>query len=179
MNTRIIGLVCLLTASACGRGDNNLDQDSNTVANTLQREMDRPLPAPMNGRKPGTTSSLTTSTAPLSIVSARVEAPPAPSEVKTPDNPTTSVGKGHGSTLTPTEQGNSSAEKRISTDVRHAIEGDDSLTFTAQNVKITTIGTKVTLRGPVKTAQEKTAIEALTKRTAGVTSVDNQLAVVK
>jgi osmotically-inducible protein OsmY len=84
----------------------------------------------------------------------------------------------HGS-LTPMDQGNSRAETKISADIRKGIMHDSTLSFTAKNVKVITVGTKVTLRGPVKSEQEKSAIEALAKQTAGVTEVDNQLEVKK
>jgi osmotically-inducible protein OsmY len=54
---------------------------------------------------------------------------------------------------------------------------DDSLSFTAKNVKIITVSGKVTLRGPVKTTQERAAIEAAARRIAGATQVDNQIEV--
>ena len=41
------------------------------------------------------------------------------------------------------------------------------------------VGTKVTLRGPVKTEQERSAIELRARQTAGVTDVDNQIEVKK
>jgi osmotically-inducible protein OsmY len=57
--------------------------------------------------------------------------------------------------------------------------GDRNLSFTAKNVKVITVGTKVTLRGPVKSDQERAAIETLAKQTTGVSKVDNQLEVKK
>ena len=44
----------------------------------------------------------------------------------------------------------------------------------AQNVKVIAQNGVVTLRGPVKTEQEKTTIEALAK-SAGATRIDNQI----
>jgi hyperosmotically inducible protein len=46
-----------------------------------------------------------------------------------------------------------------------------------QNVKIITQDGKVTLRGPVKSADEKTQIEKLAHEVAGAANVDNQLEV--
>ena len=54
---------------------------------------------------------------------------------------------------------------------------DKSLTMTAKNVKIITAEGKVTLRGPVNTAEEKTKINELAKAAAGQVPVDNQLEV--
>jgi osmotically-inducible protein OsmY len=54
---------------------------------------------------------------------------------------------------------------------------DDGLTLTAKNVKIITINGRVTLRGPVKHAGEKAAIEKKAEEIAGNGKVDNQLVV--
>lgn len=84
----------------------------------------------------------------------------------------------HGA-LTPMDQGGSEAERNITASIRKGVVGDKSLSFTAKNVKIITNGTKVTLRGAVKTDQERSAIELRAKQTAGVTDVDNQIEVKK
>ena len=81
--------------------------------------------------------------------------------------------------LTPMSQGNGGDEIKITAAIRRGLMGDKALSFTAKNVKIVTVGTKVTLRGPVKSDQEKAAIEAYAKQTAGVTDVDDQLEVKK
>lgn len=78
---------------------------------------------------------------------------------------------------TPFDQGNSAAETDLTAAVRKAVVGDEALSTNAKNVKIITNGTKVTLRGPVNSEQEKKTIESLAKRTAGVTEVDNQIEV--
>ena len=82
-----------------------------------------------------------------------------------------------GATLTPVDQGNSSAEVKITASIRKAIMADKSLSFTAKNVKIITNGTRVTLRGSVKTDAERRTIENAARATDGVTDVDNQLEV--
>ena len=84
----------------------------------------------------------------------------------------------HGA-LTPMDQGNSSSETQITASIRKAVVGDKTLSFTAKNVKIITTGTKVTLRGPVKTDQEKSTIETAARQTSGVTMVDDQIEVKK
>lgn len=75
------------------------------------------------------------------------------------------------------DQGSSSAETKITAAIRKGIMADSTLSFTAKNVKVITVGTKVTLRGPVNNAQERAAIAALATQAAGVTAVDNQLEV--
>jgi osmotically-inducible protein OsmY len=54
---------------------------------------------------------------------------------------------------------------------------DETLSAVAQNVKVITLGSKVTLRGPVTSDQAKVAIANIARRTAGVMEVDNQLEV--
>ena len=51
--------------------------------------------------------------------------------------------------------------------------------FTAKNIKVVTIGNRVTLRGPVATEAEKSLIETMALRTTGVGHIDNQLEVTR
>ena len=51
------------------------------------------------------------------------------------------------------------------------------MSVNAQNVKIITQAGQLTLRGPVKTAAEKTRIEEIARAVAGENNVDNQLEV--
>ena len=75
------------------------------------------------------------------------------------------------------DQSESPEDIKITAAIRRAIVADDSLTMTATNVKIITADGKVTLRGPVKTAAEKTKIAELAKKEAGKATIDNQLEV--
>ncbi len=79
--------------------------------------------------------------------------------------------------LTPVDQGNTPAEIVITASIRKDVMAEPSLSFTAKNVKVVTIGNRVTLRGPVSTEAEKTLIEAVALRTTGVSHIDNQLEV--
>lgn len=83
-----------------------------------------------------------------------------------------------GGALTPMDQGGGN-DRDITAAIRRSVVGDKALSFNAKNVKIITVGGKVTLRGPVKSDDEKAAIESKAKSTAGVSSVDNQLEVKK
>lgn len=58
--------------------------------------------------------------------------------------------------------------------IRRAITSDKNLSTYAQNVKITVKNGVTTLRGPVRSSQEKTRIEDLS-RTNGAASVVNEL----
>ncbi|MEI9942558.1 MAG: BON domain-containing protein [Pseudomonadota bacterium] len=83
-------------------------------------------------------------------------------------------------TLTPMDQGSSASDRNITQQIRKDLMKDKSLSFTAKNVKIITIGGKVTLRGPVKSEAERSAIEAAARRAVGDgAQVDSQLEISK
>lgn len=78
-------------------------------------------------------------------------------------------------TVSPMDQGNSSADLGITKQIRQDVMKADALSTTAKNVKIITVDGMVTLRGPVKSDKEKTDIAAIAQAAAGVKHVDNQL----
>jgi len=80
-------------------------------------------------------------------------------------------------TQTSGDQSNSSADLKITQAIRQALMNDSELSTTAKNVKIITNNGQVTLRGPVKTAQEKAKIDQLAKSAAGGAKIDDQLEV--
>jgi len=96
---------------------------------------------------------------------------------KKPDNTGKNERDRSGDTKTPGDQSNTPEDLKITQSIRQAVVKDDSLTMTAKNVKIITAGGMVTLRGPVKSAEEKMKIETLAKAVAGDAKVDNQLEV--
>ena len=102
------------------------------------------------------------------------EAPKTTAAVE-PDNTGRNVRDRNDATKTPMDQSENEADRTITQNIRQALTADDSLSTNAKNVKIITNDGTVTLRGPVKNEQEKTAIEAKAKQVAGVKSVDNQL----
>jgi len=80
-------------------------------------------------------------------------------------------------TQTSGDQSNSSADLKITQAIRQVLMNDSELSTTAKNVKIITNNGQVTLRGPVKTAQEKEKIDQLAKSAAGGAKIDDQLEV--
>lgn len=76
---------------------------------------------------------------------------------------------------TPQTQSNAKADRELLASVRRTIVKDKSLSVTAHNIKILVEGGVVTLRGPVKSDEEKSKVEALAKSVTGVTSVDNKV----
>lgn len=91
-----------------------------------------------------------------------------------PDNTGKNTRDRSGATLTPGDQGTSEADRELARQVRHAITANGQLSATAKNIKIIARDGKVTLRGPVDSAQEKDLVESAARQ-AGATVVDDQL----
>jgi hyperosmotically inducible periplasmic protein len=92
-----------------------------------------------------------------------------------PDNAATNERDRSGETKTSGDQSNSSADLKITQAIRRALMKDSELSTTAKNIKIITDNGQVTLRGPVKNAQEKAKIGQLARSAAGGAKVDDQL----
>ena len=124
----------------------------------------------------GTTTNPTTTTA---SNPATAPATPAPATGTKADNTGVNKRDRDDRSLTPMDQGNSETDRKITQEIRQAVMKDGSLSFSAKNVKIITINGKVTLRGPVKSAEERAAIESAATKVAGAGRVDSQLEIAK
>jgi hyperosmotically inducible periplasmic protein len=69
------------------------------------------------------------------------------------------------------------ADRAITQKIRKAIHQDESLSTYAHNIKIITQNGKVTLRGPVRSEDEKNHLQAKAVAVAGEENVTNQLEV--
>ena len=78
-------------------------------------------------------------------------------------------------TQTSGDQSNSSTDLKITQAIRRALMKDGELSTTAKNIKVITANGQVTLRGPVKNAQEKAKIDQLAKSAGGGAKIDDQL----
>ena len=96
-----------------------------------------------------------------------------------PDNTATNERDRSGETQTSGDQSNSSADLKITQAIRQALVKDGELSMTAKNIKIITDNGQVTLRGPVKNAQEKAKIDQLARSAAGGAKIVDQLDVKK
>lgn len=134
-----------------------------------------PAPKKVAPREPAPKEPISTMSEPAS--------PPdnsAPSDSATqPDNTKVNERDRGSDTLTPLDQGNGEDDLKLTQAIRQAVMADKALSFTGKNVKIITKDGKVTLRGPVKTAEERAAIEADARRAAGSAPIDNQIEVKK
>ena len=94
-----------------------------------------------------------------------------------PDNTAINERDRSSETKTSGDQSNSSADLKITQAIRQALMKDSGLSTTAKNIKVITANGHVTLRGPVKTGQEKAKIDQLAKSAAGGAQIDDQLEV--
>jgi osmotically-inducible protein OsmY len=67
------------------------------------------------------------------------------------------------------------SDRAVTQKIRKAIHEDQSLSTYAHNIKVITQDGKVTLRGPVRSEEEKSNLEAKAVSVAGKENVTNQL----
>ena len=94
-----------------------------------------------------------------------------------PDNSAVNVRDRAPDAMTAGQQSNAKSDVELTREIRRAVVKDDSLSMLAHNVKIVTDNGAVTLRGPVKTEQEKVAIASKAQAIAGANKVNDQLEV--
>jgi hyperosmotically inducible protein len=75
------------------------------------------------------------------------------------------------------QQKMNSGDRETSKQIRQAIEKDKSISTYGHNVKVITQNGMVTLKGPVRSEEEKKAIEAKAEEIAGADKVTSQLEV--
>jgi len=92
---------------------------------------------------------------------------------KAPDN--TKVNKQHENTAD--KASNADGDLALMKNIRKAVMDDKSLSTYAHNTKIIAQGGKVTLKGPVNSAEEKATIEKLATEVAGSGNVVNQITI--
>jgi hyperosmotically inducible periplasmic protein len=73
------------------------------------------------------------------------------------------------------QQKENRSDRDLTKQIRQSIVKDDSLSTYAHNVKIVTQNGQVTLKGPVRSEDEKRTIEAKATEVAGENKVTNQL----
>ncbi len=75
------------------------------------------------------------------------------------------------------DQGNSKVDLDLTQRIRQEVVKQDSFSSNAKNIKIITLNGVVTLKGPVKTANEKQAIEKIAVTAAAGKKVVNMISV--
>ena len=94
-----------------------------------------------------------------------------------PDNSAVNVRDRNPNAMTADQQANTKTDVELTREIRRSVIDDHSLSMMAHNVKIVAANGNVTLRGPVKTEDEKNEIASKAQAIAGADKVDNQLEV--
>ena len=93
------------------------------------------------------------------------------------DNTKTNQGDASSGAVTADQQKVNSADQAISKNIRSSIMQDKTLSTYAHNVKIIVRQGQVTLKGPVRTDDEKQKIQDVAAQVAGADKVTNDLSV--
>lgn len=79
--------------------------------------------------------------------------------------------------VTADQQKENASDRDLSQKIRRSLMADKSLSTYAHNVKVVAQGGQVTLKGPVRTDDEKRSVEAKAVEVAGAGHVINQMSV--
>jgi hyperosmotically inducible periplasmic protein len=93
------------------------------------------------------------------------------------DNSKTNQGDANKGAVTADQQKMNPTDRNITKQIRSSIYRDHSLSTYAHNIKVITQDGKVTLKGPVRTEDEKAGIAAKAAAVVGAENVTNQLEV--
>ncbi len=96
-----------------------------------------------------------------------------------PDNTKVNTRDRSKSEATADQQKENAADRELTASIRHSLTQDKKLSSYAHNVKIISQDGHVTLKGPVRTADEKRVVEAKATAVAGAGHVTNEMSVAK
>ena len=105
----------------------------------------------------------------LSTLSLAAQTPADNTKVNTRDRAKTAK--------TADQQKENDGDRTLTQQIRKALMADKSLSTYAHNVKVIAVGGRVTLKGPVRSDEEKKAVEAKALEVAGAGHVTNQMSV--
>ena len=94
-----------------------------------------------------------------------------------PDNTRNNKGDANKGAMTADQQKETAADRELAKKIRKSIASDSSLSTYAHNIKVIVRDGAVTLKGPVNTEAEKTAIEQKASDIAGAGKVTNEITV--
>ena len=168
IKTSLTSLSVLLVVTGCNRSTTTTSMEATNSPAISQHEFTN-TPAPTSRDTNSTSRIYPSDTGKLTDTEKAA--------TKEPDNTGKNIRDRSGETLTPGDQGTTKEDIEITRQIRKALMDKSELSTTAKNVKVITTSGKVTLRGPVNSAEEQQAIGAIAQGVPGVTSVDNQLEV--
>jgi hyperosmotically inducible protein len=112
----------------------------------------------------------------LSAAALPAHAPQSDSQAQ-PDNTASNKGDNKKGAMTADQQKETAADRELAKKIRKSIASDSSLSTYAHNVKVIVRDGMVTLKGPVKSDDEKNAVGAKANEIAGADKVQNELTV--
>jgi len=101
----------------------------------------------------------------------------APQSAQTPDNSQTNQRDRSPSELTADQQSQNRSDLELAQKVRKELVADRTLSTYAHNIKIIVRNGAVTLKGPVRSVEEKGSVEAKAAQVAGENHVTSELEV--
>jgi osmotically-inducible protein OsmY len=111
----------------------------------------------------------------LLLSASLVASPVLRGQQTAPDNSKSNQGDANKGAVTADQQKMDTTDRNITKQIRSAIYKDKSLSTYAHNIKIISQNGKVTLKGPVRSEDEKSNIEAKAATVAGAANVTNEL----
>jgi len=93
------------------------------------------------------------------------------------DKPADNTANNKDHAVTAQKQSNAKSDTELTKRIRKTIVEDKSLSTYAHNVKVVTRGGQVTLKGPVRSEQEKAAILQKTKEVAGDSNIKDEITI--
>ena len=103
----------------------------------------------------------------------------AMAQTPAPDNSKVNTRDRSKNAQTADQQKENAADRELTRSIRHALMQDKDLSSYAHNVKIISQGGQVTLKGPVRTEEEKRVVEAKATEVAGAGHVANQMSIAR
>jgi osmotically-inducible protein OsmY len=96
---------------------------------------------------------------------------------QSPDNTKTNQRDRQSGAVTADQQAENKADRDLASKIRKSITDDKNMSTYARNVKVIASNGTVVLKGPVRSGEEKSAIEAKAAEIAGAGNVKNELTV--
>ena len=113
------------------------------------------------------------------VVTALLMVPAFPALAQTPpDNTKTNTRDRAKGAVTADQQKENAGDRQLTQKIRRALMQDKTLSSYAHNVKVVSQGGQVTLKGPVRSEDEKRSVEAKAVEVAGAGHVTNEITVV-
>jgi hyperosmotically inducible protein len=113
----------------------------------------------------------------LLLAGSLLAASPQQDQQPAPDNTKTNQGDAGKNATTADQQKMNEADRQTTKQIRAALTADKALSTYAHNIKIITRNGMVTLKGPVRSEDEKAAIQAKAEQVAGASNVTNKLTI--